>query len=119
MPKLRCKLECVTCKNTVEEWYTKDSPHNWKFFSKCNSCSVMNVFYVPREFSFDEVTEYIYSSSVQVLLSIEEIDRLNRVKIRYNIPDHIPVAQFEKYKNKKKAKQYKDAFITGENYVFK
>ncbi len=98
---LQCKLKCITCSNIIEDWFTRDTPHKWKFFSKCNSCNVMNLFYAPRSLSLEEVVEHVHRHKKKCLLSTEEIDRLNRIKVRYKIPDHIPVAQFERYRQKK------------------
>ncbi len=99
---LECKVKCVACSNIIEDWATRDTPHKWRFFSKCNSCGVVNLFDAPRNLSLEEVIIYTTPlSPIKATLSESEVDRLRRIKVRYEIPDHIPIAQFEKYKQKK------------------
>ncbi len=98
MVRLDCKLQCVTCENIIAEWITIDLQGKWKFFAKCDSCSVMNFFSVPRTLDLEEIPNFAESGCAKSVLSIAEIDRLSLIKKRYKIPDHIPMSQYEKYR---------------------
>lgn len=98
MVRLNCKLQCVTCENIISEWITIDLQGKWKFFAKCDSCSVMNFFSVPRTLDLEGIPDFVESGSAKSILSVSEIDRLSLIKKRYEIPDHIPVAQYERYR---------------------
>ncbi len=102
--KLICKLKCVACENIIQEWYIRDKPTIWKFFSKCDACKVNNVFYAPKHLSLKEVVTHAHFHKKRGLLPIEEVDRLQRIRKNYEVPQHIPTAQLEKYRTKKRDK---------------
>ncbi len=102
--KLRCELKCVACENIIQEWYIRDKPDIWKFFSKCDSCKVNNIWFAPKHLSLKGEVKHVHKHKKQGLLSVAEIDRLERIRVNYEVPDHIPRAQLEKYRSKKRKK---------------
>ncbi len=102
MTKFQCKMDCVVCNNSIDEWYIRDVPKNWRFFSKCPSCNVTNLFFAPKHLTLKQVVTFVSVNKIKPILREIEAERLERVKIKYKVPKHIPTAQIERYKKKKK-----------------
>ncbi len=98
MFRLDCSLKCVACENDVTGWTTRDMPNKWRFFSKCGSCGVVNLFSASRSLSLEGVERYAREGLIRTVLTIAEMDRLKQIRKRYKIPEHIPIAQYEKFR---------------------